>query len=451
MEKAEQAPLTFSNKTLLYMIIPVILNDLFSRVVNIADSVMVSSVGEAAVSAISLTGTLYMVFSNIVGAFAIGAGVVFAQYLGARDPEAGRSALRHSFWLNLAIGTALALIVIPMAGPLVTLVFPGTAPDIWENSVLCLQMYMGLLPFFAVEQICVYSLISMGRNRYVLLLNLGKNLANIAGNALFIYGLDWGLFGALLSTLLSHVIFCVAAVWLLHKKSFPLHFTGLLSHRLNKQQTRLIFQVGAVTIVERALFNVGGLLSSSMTASLPATELAACSVSKNVVGLGWASGFAFATTLGSVVGQCIGADQPQQAKYYTKRMLLTGYGIAAVVFAAAFCLRQPLVSIYDLADSTKVLAADYVGLGCLLTVFGGHAVVVILASAFRAAGDLRYTTVTAIGSMFLCQVGLGYVFIFLMDLGVMGIWLAMGADWLGRAVLYSIHALRGKWLTKKLI
>ena len=451
MDKPTQSPLTFTNKMLIAMIVPAILNDLLGRMVGIVDSVMVSSVGEVAVSAVSLTNSLYLVFSHMISAFAVGAGVLFAQYLGSRDQEKGESTVKHSFWLALYFALAVALTVIPLAGPLMWLFFPGVSPDIWESGVLCLQMYIGSLPFYAIEQICIYIFISMGKNKQVLYINLGKNFANIAGNALFIYGFRWGLFGALLSTLLSHAIFCVLAVCLLHNKELPLHFTKLLPPRLNKEQTRLIFKVSSVTIVERALFQAGNLLCSSMTAGFSAAEIAANSVSRDLVSLGWFVGFAFATTLSSVVGRCIGADQPKQAKFYTKRLVLAGFGVTTVVFTLIFLFRQPMVSMYDLAGSTKALSADYVGLGCLLTVFGGHAIVVTFSSAFRAAGDLRFVTTTALASMFLCQVSLSYIFVFAFDLGVTGIWLGLGADWLGRSILYTVHFCRGKWLAKKVI
>lgn len=451
MDNSSQTTLTFTNKMLLAMIIPAILNDLLGRMVSIIDSIMVSSVGEVAVSACSLTASLYAVFSQIMGAFAIGSGVLFAQYLGSQDKEAGESALRHSFWLALILSGLVSLIVLPLTRPLMTLVFPGTAPDILENGFLYLRMNMCALPFFAIEQVCVYSFISMGKNKYVLYINLGKNLLNMVGNALFIYGFRWGLFGAMLSTLLSQVVFSVLAVWLLHNKTLPLHFVKLLSPRLNKRHAGLLFKVGSVTIVERTLFHVGSLLCATMIAGLTATEIAANTVSKNFVGLGWNIAFAFATTLSSVVGRCIGADQPQQARRYAKRLLFAGFGVTAVVFAIVFLFRQPLASLYALEDHTNALAADYIGLGCLLTVFCGHAIVVMFSSVFRAAGDLRYVTVTALVSMFLCQVILSYIFIFVFHLGIVGSWLGLGADWLGRTILYTVHFCRGKWLAKKVI
>lgn len=451
MVQAEQAPLTFSNKALLYMIIPAILNDLFSRLVGIVDSVMVSSVGEVAVSAISLTSSLFMVFTNFVEAFAIGSAVLFAQYLGSRDKEAGETAVRHSFWLGLIIAGIIALIVIPLATPLMSLVFPGSAPDIRSDGILCLRMSMLYLPFYAIEQISIYIFISMGKNKYVMLINVGKNVMNVLGNALFIHVFHWGLLGALLSTVLSHALFSALAICLLHNNELPLHFTRLFPPRLNKQQIGLLFKVCSVTVVERALFYMGNLLCASMLSGLSAAEIAANSVSKNFVSIGWAIAFAFSATISSVVGRCVGADQPDQAKYYTKRLILPAWGISAVLFLIVFLLRQSVVNIYDLEAGTKALAANYVGIGCLLTVFGGHTLVVYYSSAFRAAGDLKFVTVTAIASMFLSQVALGYIFIFVFKLGVVGFWLGLGADWFFRSIFYTIHFYRGKWLGKKVI
>ena len=116
-----------------------------------------------------------------------------------------------------------------------------------------------------------------------------------------------------------------------------------------------------------------------------------------------------------------------------------------------FLTRNQVVHIYDLSGDTLLLAAQYTGLGALLTIFCFYPIAIIPAYSFRAAGDTRYATVSSTVITILCQVGLCFLFVKCFHMGIVGVWLGMGGDWLARAIVHSIHFSRNKWLTKKVI
>ena len=180
MKTSHPETLSFSRKDLIAIIIPVILNELLTRAVNIIDSVMVSSVGEAAVSALSIN-TVTGILQESLTVLIVGNGVLLAQYSGAQDVSSGQNALRQSFWLTLFLAVPAALLLFPLSGAITALLFGNAEAAVQTGITLSLQMGFVELPFFMLGQLCNYALIAMGKTNHVLRLNLGKNLLNIGG------------------------------------------------------------------------------------------------------------------------------------------------------------------------------------------------------------------------------------------------------------------------------
>ena len=153
----------------------------------------------------------------------------------------------------------------------------------------------------------------------------------------------------------------------------------------------------------------------------------------------------------TVVGQCIGANKPEQAKQYTKQALYITVPLCFVINGILFLLRNHIVHIYDLSGETLLMAGKYTGLGALLTAFCLYPMAILPAYSFRAAGDTMYAAVSSTVITFLCQVGLCYVFVKYFNWGITGVWLSIGGDWIVRVIVHSIHFHRNRWLTKRVI
>ena len=443
--------LRFSNRELLAMLFPVIINDLTSLIVGTVDSVMVSSTGEAAVSGVSLVNSLEQVFSILLYTLGIGCTVVVSHHLGANQLKEARSAAKQSIYIGMAFSVPMFVLLMIFGPTLLRLIYPDTDPAVMENARIYYLLIIPTLPFVGVQQMCISIIRAIGKNRLILILGLARNVLNIAGNALLIYVFDMGIAGAAISTTASCIVCTFISFYLVHNDKLPVHICGLRHPQWDLQEIKKVLSIGLGTGLERCLLMVGKVVVTSMYSSLSAAAIAAWSVSRNLINVGWTVIISFGTILMTVVGQCLGAGLPQQAKMYTKKALYITIPLCFFMYSIVFLLRNQLVLLYSFSDETLALAARYTGVGAILTTLCLYPLAILPAYSFRAAGDTRYVMICSTVITFACQVGLCYIFVKYLNWGITGVWLSMGIDWIVRVICFSIHFARVKWLTKKVI
>lgn len=443
--------LRFSNRELIAMLFPVIINDLTSILVNTVDSIMVSSTGEAAVSAISLVGTIEGVFNMFLITLGIGCTVVVSQHIGANQLEQARSAAKQAVYIGFFFALPIFVFLMIFAPKILYLVYPNTDPAVMENALVYYRLIILTLPFIGIEQMFIGTIRAMGKNRLILILGLARNLLNIAGNALLIYVFKMGVAGAAIASTASAIVCTFISYLLVSNKKLPVNIQKIWKVNWQLAEIKRILSIGLGTGLERCLLMFGKILVSSMYASLSAVAISAYSVSRTLCGICWTIVISFGTVLMTVVGQCIGADQPEQAKYYAKKGLLVTIPFCFLVSGILFLFRDQLVHIYDFSEETLQLASQYTAIGAILTAVCLYPMAILPGSAFRAAGDTRYVIISSTVITFLCQVGLCYLFVKHMQMGIAGVWLSMGIDWIFRVIAYGIRFRSGKWLTKRLV
>ena len=298
---------------------------------------------------------------------------------------------------------------------------------------------------------CTALLRTMQRSKLAMLLALGANVINIIGNAVLIYGFKMGAAGAAIATTFSRAVWCAVTMYFMHKKILPVYFENLLKFRLDFDIMGRVMKIGTANGLESGLFQVGKLLVASLISSFGTLAIAANSVANTLCNIGWTVVGSFGTVLLTVVGQCIGAGEQEQARYYTKKILVLGHILVFTLFGSVFLLRHQLVRLFDFGPEALELAAYYTGAGALLTMGAFYGSAFLPVAAFRSAGDVRYAVVMAVSTMFIFRVGLSYLLNAVTDLGLMCVWFGMCADWCCRTVLNTIRFRSGKWLHKKLI
>lgn len=283
------------------------------------------------------------------------------------------------------------------------------------------------------------------------MVSLGASFLNIAGNAVMIYIFRLGAAGAAIATTFSRLVWAVVAMVIVHNKRLPVYFEKLLQFRFDFPVMKQVVRLGAANGLESGLFEVGRVLVSRLVASFGTVFIAAHYVASTVCNVGWTMVCSLGTVILFVVGQCIGAGKPEQAKEYTKKMIIIANVMVWVFFGLVFLLRYFVVGLFDFEKETLAVAGHYTGLGALVAIVTFYGCAFVPVSAFRAAGDVKYSVTLAIFSMFAFRVGLSYLLNALFDLGLYSVWIGMGVDWTFRSVHNVIHFHRGKWLTKKLI
>lgn len=452
MDAAEKRGPLFSNRALVGLTIPIILDALLAIVAGMVDSAMVSSAGEAAVSAVSLVDSLNLLFITFFAAVGIGGSVVTAQYVGSRNYAKAKISANQLFYAATAVATFLMALQLPFREQILRLVYGSVEADVFENAKIYYFYTLLGFPFFAMGSASAAVLRSMGRNRQAVSITILYNILNVIGNATLIYGFKLGVAGAAISTSISRVVYAVLGLYLAHNKQLPAHFEKLLHFRLDFDVMRRVLQIGLTQGLENGLFQVGKLLISSLVSSFGTVAIAANSVSFTINNIGWTIIGSFGTVMLTVVGQCIGANQPQQARQYVKKFLTVASIAMVLIFGGVFVCRSYLVRLFDFGPEALEACAYYTGVSAVFSILAFYSMSFIPMSAFRAAGDIRYAVTLSVVSMFAFRVSLCFILNAIFpQLGLMCVYIGMAVDWAFRSFMNFRRFRSGKWLHKRLI
>ena len=202
--------------------------------------------------------------------------------------------------------------------------------------------------------------------------------------------------------------------------------------------------------VENGLFALGKVLVTSIVARFGTIQIAANGVANSIDQIAIIVVSAVNLAMITVVGQCEGAKEHGQTQHYTRKLMKISY-ITTAVLGGAVCLSLPvLLRFYRLEPETLHLAALLIVLHNVLAILL-HPTSFNLANSLRAAGDVKFTMVVGISSMVVFRLGSAVLFGILLKLGVLGVWIAMGMDWLARSVAFAIRYHSKKWMQFQVI
>ena len=286
---------------------------------------------------------------------------------------------------------------------------------------------------------------AVGDSKVSMKVSLVANLVNIAGNAILIYGAGIGAAGAALSTLFSRILSAVMIIVLLGKSDKII----VSNHwRIDTKILGKILYIGVPNGLENSIFQIGKLLTTSLIAGFGMAATTANAVTGSIASFQQIPANAIGVAMITVIGQCIGAGETEQALYYLKRMMKTAYACMILLGIPMIIFARPICGIYHLSPETMKITVFLLCYSCVCCMLV-HPLSFAQSNALRAAGDVRFTMIVAIASMWLCRVGMAYILGQGLGLGVIGVWIAMTMDWVVRAFLFTNRVRTGKWLKYK--
>ena len=441
----------FSNRALVGLTIPIILDAVLAIIMGAVDSIMVSSAGEAAVSAVSLVDSINIIFLVFFNSLAIGGSVVTSQYVGSREMDKASLCVRQILYAGVLIAGLVTALLLCFHRQLLTLVYPDLEPVVFHQAKTYFLLTLLGFPFSIIGAAATATLRAIACNKEAVTISMTMNLTNIAGNALLIYGFQMGVAGAAIATTFARVVFATMGLLSLRRKEVPIRCEKLLQIQIDWSIMKRVLRMGVSNGAESSLFQVGKLLVASLVSTFGTVYIAANSVATTLINIGWTITCSFGTVAMTVVGQCIGADQPEQAKMYTKKLMKASTVVMFSLFTLVYLTRNYLVLLFNFAPETQAVSAYYTGAAALLTMGSLYSMAFVPVHAFRAAGDIRYAMVLALSSMFAFRVGLSYLLCLVFHMDLMGVWIGMWADWIFRSILNIIRYRSGKWIHNKLI
>ena len=436
----------FSKKDLRKLIIPLILEQTLAITVGMADTMMISSAGEAAVSGVSLVDMFNNLIISVLAALATGGAVVTSQCIGAgRREEACRSA-RQLVFTEAAITIGISVLVLLFHRQILGLFFGQIEADVMQNAIIYLIISVFSFPLLAVYDSCAALYRSMGNAQITLKISLLMNVINVVGNAIGVYVLKLGVAGVAIPSLVSRGGAGVVLFTLLHNPD-NLVFLTRGKFKVDATIVKRILFIGIPSGIENGIFQLGRVLVVSIIAAFGTSQIAANGVANSLDSMGCIVGQAMSLAMITVIGRCVGAGEEGQVRYYTKKLLGETYFYTAVINSIILLLLPWILQIYGLGEETTRLS--YI----LVMIHDGMAIFLwpasfVLPNMLRACNDVKYTMVVSIFSMITFRIGFSYVFGVHMGWMAVGVWAAMVIDWVFRVLCFVGRYLAGTWRKK---
>ena len=436
----------FSKKDLRKLIIPLILEQTLAITVGMADTMMISSAGEAAVSGVSLVDMFNNLIISVLAALATGGAVVTSQCIGAgRREEACRSA-RQLVFTEAAITIGISVLVLLFHRQILGLFFGQIEADVMQNAIIYLIISVFSFPLLAVYDSCAALYRSMGNAQITLKISLLMNVINVVGNAIGVYVLKLGVAGVAIPSLVSRGVAGVVLFTFLHNPD-NLVFLTRGKFKVDATIVKRILFIGIPSGIENGIFQLGRVLVVSIIAAFGTSQIAANGVANSLDSMGCIVGQAMSLAMITVIGRCVGAGEEGQVRYYTKKLLGETYFYTAVINSIILLLLPWILQIYGLGEETTRLSSILVMIHDGMAIFLWPASFV-LPNMLRACNDVKYTMVVSIFSMITFRIGFSYLFGVHMGWMAVGVWAAMVIDWVFRVLCFVGRYLAGTWRKK---
>lgn len=449
LENKSEHPV-FTGAEIRRLIWPLLLEQVLVMLVGLADTVMVSQVGETAVSGVSLVDMINQLIFSVLSALATGGAVIASQYIGKKRRDKACETANQLLYAALLIGVVIMAVCIGLRGPMLRLFFGSIEPEVMEAALIYLVVSAVSYPFLAMYNAGAALFRSMGKSRVTLWVSLFMNVVNIVFNGVFIFGFQLGALGAGLGSLIARASAALLVNGLLLKSRHEVHYVKPAGPWIRPAELKKIFYIGIPSGLEGGVFQLGRILVVSIIATFGTTQIAANAVANNFDGIGVIPGNALMLAMITVVGQCVGAGEYQQAEYYTKKLMLVAIG-AFLVWDSLILLTLPwTIQVYNLSADTLALAR------LLVTIHNACAIVLwpfsfVLPNALRAANDVKYPMAVSMFSMIMFRVLFSVILGQYFGMGAVGVWIAMLLDWSFRGTLFVLRFHGRRWQRKRLV
>ena len=448
----EQQQHMFSNRMICSLLIPVVLEQLLNSIMGTADTMMVSNVGSAAISAVSLVDSINVLVIQAFSALAAGGAIICAQYIGQRNKEKANESARQVLVIITAISVAVSLICLVFQKPLLRLIFGSVEPAVMRASEIYFFYTALSFPFIAAYDSAASIFRAQDNTKGPMIISMISNVMNIAGNAVMIWGFHMGVAGAALSTLISRIFCAVVVIIQLRKEKEGQEIVvrDYFEIRPDWSMIRRILGLGIPSGIENSMFQLGKLAIQSTVSTLGTTAIAAQAMTNILENLNGIAAIGVGVGLMTIVGQCLGAGRQDEAVYYIKKLCVIAEVIIIISCLGVFALTKPITILGGMEKESADMCFHMV---MWITIVKPLVWIMAFIPGYglRAAGDVKFSMIVSCCTMWACRFCLCVFLIRVMGFGPMGVWIGMFADWTLRGIIFTWRFHSRKWLQHKVI
>lgn len=434
----------FSTKRLWAMIIPLFLEQLLVMLVGLADTLIVSYAGEAAVSGVSLVNQFNTIFIYLFTALASGGAVVISQYIGKHAADDAGETASQLLSFSTAFSILIAVVVLIGNERMLALLFGKVENDVMGACITYLRISAYSYPALAIYNSGASVFRSIGKTSVTMYLSAASNIINVIGNVIGVFVLKAGVAGVAYPSLIARTFSAVAITWLCFQEKNQVVYRCKCIFRWNGSLMKYILNIAIPNGLENGVFQLVKVALSSIVALFGTYQIAANGVAQSIWSLAALAGVSMGPVFITVIGQCMGNGDTKAADDYFKKLTRITLLISSAWNLLIFLLTPAFLSLYALEQETKQLVIWLVLIHNLFNAvafpFSGA-----LSNGLRAAGDVKFTMYVSVISTIAVRLLLSYLLGITLQMGVIGIAIAMVCDWIIRAVLFFWRQKSGKW------
>ena len=440
----------YNNTALRKLLFPIIVEQLLSSLMGTADTMMVSNIGSAAISAVSLVDSINILVIQALAALAAGGAILCAQYLGSHNQKEANQAARQVLFVMVFLSTALSAFCLIFRDPLLGLIFGKVEADVMSNSKIYFFLTLLSFPFIGLYDAGASIMRSQNNSRNPMLISVISNFLNIGGNAILIFVFGLGVKGAALSTLVSRIFCAVVVILQLRNDEAPICITNYFSIRPDWTLIKKILFIGIPSGIENSMFQFGKLAIQSTVSTLGTVAIAAQAMTNILENLNGIAAIGIGIGLMTVVGQCLGAGRQDEAVYYVKKLSWLAEAVVITSCLLVFILTKPITILAGMEPASARLCLSMI---TFITIVKPISWVMSFIPGYgmRAAGDVKFSMITSCCTMWLCRVSLCIYLCRVWGFGPIAVWIGMFSDWTLRAIIFGIRFHSGKWLNHHVI
>ena len=440
----------FTNRMIRNLLVPVVLEQILNSIMGTADTMMVSNVGSAALSAVSLVDSINVLLIQAFSALAAGGAIVCAQYIGQRNYEKANMSARQVLFIITAISVVVSAVCLIFQKPLLRLIFGAVDADVMRASETYFFFTALSFPFIAAYDSAASIFRAQENTKGPMTISMISNIMNIGGNAVLIWVFHLGVAGAAISTLVSRIFCAVVVLWQLRKDRQPVVVKDYLKIRPDWSMIGRILGLGIPSGIQNSMFQLGKLAIQSTVSTLGTAAIAAQAMTNILENLNGIAAIGVGVGLMTIVGQCLGAGRKDEAVYYIKKLCVIAEAVIIVSCLSVYALVRP-VTILGGMESTSAEMCIHMMTWITIVKPVVWTMAFVPGYGLRAAGDVKFSMITSCCTMWACRFCLCVFLIRVLGFGPMGVWIGMFADWTVRGIIFTWRFHSRKWLEHKVI
>jgi putative MATE family efflux protein len=438
---------TSTKKVVFDLAWPVIAEQSLATVTHIVDMMMVGRIGAAAVTAIGLTMQPVFFSMALASALSVGTTALVSRFIGSNNSKSAASVLQQSVIISIIFSSVFAVFFYFMAPEVLNLM--GAEQEVIFLGTGYLRIMTPGFIFMILGFIVTAALRGAGETKIPMQVNIIINILNVVGNYLFIFGKfgfpELGVNGAALATTLSRSFGGIVLLFITFSSYSVIKLKAKNFFSLDIQLIKRILRVGIPTAMEESVRRLAQMLFVRVIASLGTTAFAAHQIAINAESISYMPGFGIAVAATTIVGQNLGAKNPEGAEKGSFEAWKLGSIIMGFMALVFLIFPEQLIKLYT--EDPEIIRRGALNLRIIAfsqIPMGTH---FIFAGSLRGAGDTKAVFYSTAVSTWVFRLLLGYLLVHTFNLGLAGGWIAMVIDWTVRGSYVLYRFKKGKWKT----